>query len=74
MTVQDLRSLTALEGRVLVHGEEEYSRRSYLILEGTDARLHYITYTPEIEVAGACERILSFSFESRLRRAARHLK
>jgi Arc/MetJ-type ribon-helix-helix transcriptional regulator len=74
MTVQDLRSLTALEGRVLVHGEEEYSGRSYLILEGTDARLHYITYTPEIEVAGACERILSFSFESRLRRAARHLK
>ena len=62
MTVQDLRSLTALEGRVLVHGKEEYSGRSYLILEGTDARLHYITYTPEIEVAGACERILSFSF------------
>jgi uncharacterized protein DUF3363 len=51
MTVQDLRSLTALEGRVLVHGEEEYSGRSYLILEGTDARLHYIYYTPEIEAA-----------------------
>jgi hypothetical protein len=51
MTVLDLRSLTILEGRVLVHGEEEASGRSYLILEGTDARVHYVYYTPEIEAA-----------------------
>ena len=51
MTVLDLRSLTTLEGRILVHGEEESSGRSYLILEGTDARVHYIYYTPEIEAA-----------------------
>ncbi len=51
MTVLDLRSLTALEGRILVHGEEESSGRSYLILEGTDAQVHYIYYTPEIEAA-----------------------
>ena len=51
MTVLDLRSLTTLEGRVLVHGEEESSGRSYLILEGTDARVHYVYYTPEIEAA-----------------------
>jgi type IV secretory pathway VirD2 relaxase len=51
MTVLDLRSLTALEGRILVHGEEESSGRSYLILEGTDARLHYVYYTAEIEAA-----------------------
>jgi type IV secretory pathway VirD2 relaxase len=51
MTVLDLRSLTTLEGRILVHGEEEPSGRSYLILEGTDARLHYVYYTPEIEAA-----------------------
>jgi hypothetical protein len=37
MTVLDLRSLTTLEGRILVHGEEESSERSYLMLEGTDA-------------------------------------
>ena len=51
MTVLDLRSLTTLEGRILVHGEEESSGRSYLILEGTDARVHYVYYTPEIEAA-----------------------
>jgi type IV secretory pathway VirD2 relaxase len=51
MTVLDLRSLTTLEGRVLVHGEEESSGRSYLMLEGTDARVHYVYYTPEIEAA-----------------------
>jgi len=51
LTVLDLRSLTTLDGRILVHGEEESSGRSYLILEGTDARLHYIYYTPEIEAA-----------------------
>ena len=51
MTVLDVRSLTTLEGRVLVHGEEESSGRSYLILEGTDARVHYVYYTPEIEAA-----------------------
>jgi len=51
MTVLDLRSLTTLEGRILVHGEEESSGRSYLLLEGTDARVHYLYYTPEIEAA-----------------------
>ena len=35
MTVFDARSPTTLEGRVLVHGEEEYPGRSYLMLEGT---------------------------------------
>jgi len=51
MTVLDLRSLTTLEGRVLVHGEEESSGRGYLILEGTDAQVHYVYYTPEIAAA-----------------------
>jgi type IV secretory pathway VirD2 relaxase len=51
MTVLDLRSLTTVEGRVLVHGEEESSGRSYLIVEGTDAQVHYVYYTPEIEAA-----------------------
>jgi hypothetical protein len=50
----DTRDWSVLEGRVLVHGEEEDGRdagRSYLMLEGTDARVHHITYTPEIEGA-----------------------
>jgi hypothetical protein len=54
LVVLDFRSLTALEGRVLVHGEEETGRkagRSYLMLEGIDGRVHYVYYTPEIEAA-----------------------
>ena len=54
LVVLDLRGLTALEGRVLVHGEEETGRKaglSYLMLEGTDGRVHYVYYTPEIEAA-----------------------
>ncbi|MEP6755967.1 MAG: DUF3363 domain-containing protein [Chthonomonadales bacterium] len=50
----DYRNLTAVEGRVLVHGEEEdgrYAGRGYLMLEGTDARVHHIYYTPEMEDA-----------------------
>jgi type IV secretory pathway VirD2 relaxase len=50
----DGRDWKILEGRVLVHGEEETGReagRSYLMLEGTDARVHHIFYTPEIEEA-----------------------
>lgn len=43
------RDLTTLEGRILVHGEEESSGRTYLMLEGTDAQVHYIYYTPEMD-------------------------
>jgi hypothetical protein len=52
ITILDYRKLKSLEGRILVHGEEESGReagRSYLMLEGTDARVHHIYYTPEME-------------------------
>jgi type IV secretory pathway VirD2 relaxase len=51
VVVTDLRDLTTLEGRILVHGEEETSGRTYLMLEGTDARVHYLYYTPEMDAA-----------------------
>jgi len=51
MNVLDLQSITTLEGRILVHGEEESSGRGFLMLEGTDARVHHIRYTPELEAA-----------------------
>lgn len=54
IAVLDLRRLSTLEGRILVHGEEESGRRSgrnYLMLEGTDARVYHIHYTPEMEDA-----------------------
>lgn len=54
LVVLDLRRLSSLEGRILVHAEEDSGRqagRSYLMLEGTDGRVHYIYYTPEMETA-----------------------
>ena len=50
VAVLDYRNLKSIEGRVLVHGEEE-NGRNYLMLEGTDARIHHIYYTPEMEEA-----------------------
>ncbi len=47
--VLDMRQLTSVEGRVLIHGEDEQNGRSYLMLEGTAGIVHFIHYTPEIE-------------------------
>lgn len=50
----DFRQLTILEGRILVHGEEETGRdagRPYLMLEATNGRIHYVCYTREMEKA-----------------------
>jgi type IV secretory pathway VirD2 relaxase len=49
MTTLDIRDLTSIDGRILVHGEEEASGRSYLMLEGTDGQVYYIHHTPEME-------------------------
>jgi len=54
LSVLDFRRLTTLEGRILVHGEEDtglQAGRSYFMLEGTDGQVHYVYYTPELEVA-----------------------
>jgi type IV secretory pathway VirD2 relaxase len=62
LAVLDFRQLTSLEGRILVHGEEETSGRSYLMLEGTDARVHYLYYTPEMEAARSAGGLRTNSF------------
>jgi type IV secretory pathway VirD2 relaxase len=49
--VLDFRQTPSVEGRVLVHGEDEHTGRCYLMLEGVDARVHYIEFTPEMEEA-----------------------
>jgi hypothetical protein len=49
--VLDLRQITCVEGRVLVHGQDEQTGRNNLVLEGTDAKIHFIQYTPEMEEA-----------------------
>jgi type IV secretory pathway VirD2 relaxase len=58
----DRRQLTTLEGRVLVHGEDEAAGRSYLMLEGTDARVRLIHHTPEIEDARSRGELRANSF------------
>lgn len=58
----DSTKMTAVEGRVLVHGQEEQSGRNYLMLEGTDARVYAISYTPEIEEARSRGELRTNSF------------
>jgi type IV secretory pathway VirD2 relaxase len=56
IVVLDWRKMRMLEGRVLVHGEDELGSgagRHYFLLEGTDARVHMIYYTADLENARA---------------------
>lgn len=62
----DGREWKFIEGRVLVHGEEE-NGRGYLMIEGTDACVHHVYYTPEIEAARNHGKLRTNSFV-RLRR------
>jgi type IV secretory pathway VirD2 relaxase len=49
--ITDTRKLRVVEGRVLLHAEDEASGRRYLLLEGTDAKVHLIYHTDSIEDA-----------------------
>jgi type IV secretory pathway VirD2 relaxase len=49
--ITDIRKLKTVEGRVLLHAEDEASGRRYLLLEGTDAKVHLIYHTDRIEEA-----------------------
>ena len=61
MVVTSIRKTAALDGRVLVHGEED-SGRLYLLLEGTDARVHYVNHTAEITAAWSGGKLRPNSF------------
>jgi type IV secretory pathway VirD2 relaxase len=67
MQTLDPRQVGSVEGRVLMHGEEEQSGRHYLMLEGVDARVHFVEYTHEMEEARARGDMRTNSFV-RLRR------
>src|SRR6202044_1220141 len=43
----DHRALDYVEGRILVHGEEE-NGRSYMMMESTDARVYAINHTRQM--------------------------
>jgi hypothetical protein len=61
MVVTNLRNQPALEGRVLTHGEED-SGRQYMLLEGTDAQVHFIYHTPEVAAARSQGKLRANSF------------
>ena len=67
MTTLDIRDLTSIDGRILVHGEEEASGRSYLMLEATDGQVYHIYRTPEMEELRSQRGLQTNSF-IRLRR------
>jgi type IV secretory pathway VirD2 relaxase len=60
--VTDIRKLKVVEGRVLLHAEDEGSGRRYLLLEGTDAKVHLIYHTDSIETARRAGRLAVNSF------------
>jgi hypothetical protein len=45
----DWRQTPSVEGRVLVHGEQEHTDKRFLMLESTSARVFYIPYTREMD-------------------------
>lgn len=54
LNVLDFRKTPEVQGRILMHGEEEQGNaagRHYLLLEGTDAQVHMVFYTAEMEEA-----------------------
>jgi type IV secretory pathway VirD2 relaxase len=60
--VLDLRQAISVEGRVLVHGQDEQTGHNYLMLEGTDAKVHFIQYTREMEEARSRGELKTNSF------------
>ncbi len=68
--VSDWRSFRMLEGRIVLHGEDETAHaagKKYLLVEGIDARAHLIYYTPDLEHARSCGK-LRVNFFVRLRK------
>lgn len=65
LVVTDSRGIKALDGRVLGHGEDENGRnfgRHFILLEGTDAKIHLIYYTPALEEARSRGELATNSF------------
>ncbi len=53
LQVTNLRQLQRVEGRALLHTEDEQTGKRYMLIEGTDAKVHLIYHTGPIEEARA---------------------
>jgi type IV secretory pathway VirD2 relaxase len=51
LQVTTLRQLQSIAGRVLLHTEDEQTGKRYMLVEGTDAKVHLIYHTDTIEEA-----------------------
>jgi len=51
LQVTTLRQLQSVAGRVLLHTEDEQTGKRYMLVEGTDAKVHLIYHTGAIEEA-----------------------
>jgi hypothetical protein len=47
--VMDWQQMKTVEGRVLMHGEDEQSGKRFMMLESTSAKVLFIEYTPEMD-------------------------
>jgi type IV secretory pathway VirD2 relaxase len=78
LQVTNLHQLQRVEGRVLLHTEDEQTGKRYMLVEGTDAKVHLIYHTSVIEQARSEGKFAVGSFiriEKRFanRRPALHL-
>jgi type IV secretory pathway VirD2 relaxase len=71
LVVTNARDISELEGRVLGHGEDESSGRAYLLLEGTDAKVHFIYQNAAIAEARRAGKLRAGSFARYQRRRGR---
>jgi type IV secretory pathway VirD2 relaxase len=60
--VTNLRQLQRVEGRVLLHTEDEQTGKRYMLVEGTDAKVHLIYHTSAIEKARSEGKLAVGSF------------
>jgi type IV secretory pathway VirD2 relaxase len=65
LVVLDQRNFSSLEGRVLVHGEDEFgvdAGRHFVLIEGIDAKVHLVYYSPALENARSRGQLRPNSF------------
>ncbi|HZU41232.1 MAG TPA: DUF3363 domain-containing protein, partial [Terriglobales bacterium] len=62
LVVTHARDISELDGRVLGHGEDESTGRAYLLLEGTDAKVHFIYQNAAIAEARRAGKLRAGSF------------
>src|SRR5260221_1388635 len=62
LQVTILRQLQSVAGRVLLHTEDEQTGKRYMLVEGTDAKVHLIYHTTAIEQARSEGKLAVGSF------------